>query len=275
MTLATRGRTNTDYAIAAGITLCLAGLALAAWRKAPANHGPAYLPLDTPKPVAENIWVVDSLLPGAIGDVVPCRMTVLRLSDGSLLLYSPTQFSYPLKAALEELGEIRHLVAPNMAHWLFLKSWQQACRDATTWAARGLRGRSQVRQSGLRLDHDLRDHAPDEWGEGITLISVPGALDFHEAALYHEPSGTLLLADLAMNLEPSKTPLPLRPALWVLGLLRGLPPPWLRAIVRLKGHEAEDAAAQIAALRPQRVLFAHGAWEGARPSYLLRWLLPS
>ncbi|MFC7553301.1 hypothetical protein ACFQU7_15190 [Pseudoroseomonas wenyumeiae] len=36
---------------------------------------------------------------------------------------------------MENIGPIRHLVAPNIAHWLFLRDWQAACPEATTWGA--------------------------------------------------------------------------------------------------------------------------------------------
>lgn len=56
--------------------------------KSPAANA-GYPPLDTPKPVAPGVFIVDSLLPGLVGRIVPARMTVIRLPDGGLLLHSP------------------------------------------------------------------------------------------------------------------------------------------------------------------------------------------
>ncbi len=238
-----------------------------------------YKPLDTPKPAAEDVFIVDSLMPGLMGTVLPVRMTVIRLPNGDLLLHSPTQFSRRLKSELETLGRIRHLVAPNVAHWMFLQAWQSACPDATTWAAPGLRERSQVRRSGVRLDHDLTDTAPAEWSGAITLVTVPGGLGFREIALFHQPSRTLVLTDLVLNLEAAKLPAVARPVLRLFGVTApdGMPPPYLRAVVKLRRQDAARAASRLVDLRPERVIFAHGRWfeqdaTGAlRRS--LRWLL--
>jgi len=238
----------------------------------------SYPPLDVPKPVAEDVFIVDSQMSGAMGSVLPVRMTVLRLPDGGLLLHSPTRYSIALKRALEAIGPVRHLVAPNLAHWVFLKDWQAACPDATTWAAPGLRGRKQVRDAGLRLDGELGGTEPAAWGGTVELVMVPGGLGFHECALFHHPSRTLLLTDLVMNLEARKVPALLRPVLRAFGMTDGMPPPYLRAVVKLRRGEASRAARHLVSLRPDRVVFAHGQWFERNATgalrRALRWLLP-
>lgn len=239
----------------------------------------SYPPLDTPKPVAEDVFIIDSLLPGALGRVLAARMTVVRLPGGDLLLYSPTQFSRGLQSELNRLGRIRHLVAPSFAHWTFLKAWQEACPDVTTWAAPGLRERAQVRKSGVRLDHDLGDTAPREWGGGTELVMVPGGIGFHEVALFHQPTRTLLLTDLVLNLEAQKVPAMVRPGARLFGMVApdGMPPPYLRTVVKLRRQAAAQAASRLLDLGPERVIFAHGRWfeeDGtAALRRSLRWLV--
>lgn len=248
-------------------------------RDAASPTAAGYPPLDTLKPVAENLFIVDSLLPGAMGAVLPVRMTVIQLSDGGLLLHSPTQFSLGLMAELNRLGPVRHLVAPNVAHWTFLKGWQQAFPEATTWAAPGLRDRSQVYRSGVRLDHDLGEEVPPGWGDGFELVCIPGGLGFREIAMFHIPTRTLVLTDMVLNLEAAKLPLLLRPLIRLAGMTApdGMPPPYLRVVVRLRRREAALAAARLLGLQPERVIFAHGSWfkqDGtAALRRSLRWLL--
>lgn len=238
-----------------------------------------YPPLDTPKLVAPDVFVVDSLMPGLMGHVIAVRMTVLRLPGGDLLLHSPTRFTPGLKAELERIGRVRHLVAPNPVHWIFLKGWQDACPDVTTWAAPGLRERRQVRRSGIRLDHDLSHVAPPEWGGDVALTLLTGGFGFTEIGLFHQPSRTLLLADLAMNLEASKMPALLRPMLRLAGMVApgGMSPPTLRAVIRLRQREARQAARRMLDQQPERVIFAHGRWfehDGLRAlRHSWRWLL--
>ncbi len=246
---------------------------------AAAAEAAGYPPLDTPKPVAEDVFIVDSVLPGLLGAVLPARMTVIRLPDGDLLLHSPTQFSLTLKRQLETLGRIRHLVAPNIAHWMFLKGWQESCPDAITWAAPGLRARSQVRRSGVRLEHDLPEQAPSAWSEAIELVAVPGGLGFREVTLFHRPTRTLVLTDLVLNLEAEKLPAAMRLVARAFGCVApdGMPPPYLRTVIKLRRRDAASAARSLLALQPERVVFAHGRWfesDGvAALRRSLRWLL--
>lgn len=238
-----------------------------------------YPPLDTPKPVTDDVFVVDSAMSGLMGRVLPVRMTVIRLPDGGLLLHSPTRFSLGLKGALEKLGPIRHLVAPNLAHWMFLQAWQGACPEATTWAAPGLRERSQVRKSHIRLDHDLSDVPPAEWGDAVGVATLSGGFGFHEVALFHRPSRTLVLTDLVLNLEPPKVPAALRPLARLFGITApdGMPPPYLRAVINIRRQQAAECASRLLDLRPERVIFAHGRWfeqnGTAALRRSLRWLL--
>jgi Domain of unknown function (DUF4336) len=137
-----------------------------------------YQPTNTPKSVAENVWIVDSGPMHVAGMPLPVRMTIIRLVNGDLLLHSPTQFSLGLKHQLDRLGQIRFLVAPNIAHWTFLKDWQRSCPDATTWAAPGVRQRRQVKKAGVVVHRELTETLPAEWNGQINLVAVPGGGGF-------------------------------------------------------------------------------------------------
>lgn len=237
-----------------------------------------YPPLDVLKPVAEGVWIVDSGPLRVLGMPLPVRMSVVRLGDGSLWLHSPTRYDAALHRAIAALGPIRHLVAPNIAHWTFLKAWQEHCPEALTWAAPNLRQRGQVRRSGLRIDRVLADAAPPEWAPDLRQIVVPGGLGFREVAFFHTRSRTLVLTDLVLNLEPAKMPALLRPLLRLAGMTApgGQPPPYLRLVIKLRRGDAARAAAELVALRPDAVIFAHGLWfaqDGTdRLRDSLRWL---
>jgi hypothetical protein len=219
-----------------------------------------YPPLDTPKPVADGVWIVDSGPVRVMGMPLPVRMTAIRLGNGDLWLHSPTRYDDSLRAELERHGRIRHLVVPNMAHWMFAREWQERCPDVVTWAAPGVRERKQVKKSGLRIDRDLGDAAPAEWSDVMEHVVVPGGAGFREIDVFHRPSRTLVLTDLVLNLEPEKLPRLMRPLARLNGVLapNGKPPIYLRLVIRAKRREATDAAARLVALAPERVIFSHG-----------------
>ncbi|TNC66851.1 DUF4336 domain-containing protein [Rubellimicrobium roseum] len=238
-----------------------------------------YPPLDTPKPVAEGIWVVDggpmhvALIP------IPLRMTVVRLGTGQVWLHSPTLYSARLRAEIERIGPIAHLVAPNIAHWTHLKEWQRHLPNATAWAAPGLRDRWQVRLSGVRLDRDLGLAPPDEWKDDLDQALLKGGLGLSEVAFLHRASRTLVLTDLVENFEPDKLNPLLRPAVQASGAMapEGMAPPHYRFAANLRRTEAKLTARRLLDWQPERVIFAHGAWfqsDGtARLRRSLRWLL--
>ncbi len=143
-----------------------------------------YPPLDVLKPVAENLWIVDSGPQEAMGLSLPVRMTVIRLGNGDVWLHSPTRYNAELRREIETLGPIRHLVAPSIAHWTHLKGWQGGCPAAKTSAAPNLRTRPQVRKAGIRLDRDLTGSPPDDWGGEIEHIVIPGGAGFREVAFF-------------------------------------------------------------------------------------------
>ena len=237
-----------------------------------------YPPLDVPKPVAEGLWIVDSGPMRILGAPLPVRMTVVRLASGDLWLHSPTPYDDNLRRELERHGPIRHLVAPDIAHWTFLEGWQQRSPDAVTWAAPGLRERAQVKKSAVRLDRDLGEAPPPEWAGDMEQTVVRGA-GFSEVAFFHRPSRTLILTDIVQNLEPEKLPTIMRQVARFNGVLApdGKAPVYLRLILRAKRRAAAAAVTRMLAWNPERVIFSHGRWfdrDGAaalRRSF--RWLV--
>src|SRR3954469_25367239 len=92
--------------------------------------------------ISENIWLYDGTI-NAGGLPLPIRMTVVKLSNGDILLHSPVRYSPSLHEKLNRLGRLKYLLAPNIAHWMFLADWQAAVPGALTFAARGLARRKQ------------------------------------------------------------------------------------------------------------------------------------
>ena len=227
-----------------------------------------YPPLDVPKPVAYGVWIVDSgplRVFGLLG--LPIRMTALQLSSRDMLMHSPTRFDARLKAEIEAHGPIRHLVAPNIAHWSFLAGWQRQCPDAVTWAAPGLRERANVKASDVRLDRDLPSESPPEWAQDLEQAVIPGAAGwFREVTFFHRPSRPLVLTDLVVNLEAGKLPLHARAFAWATGVLApdGKAPAILRLIVKRRAAAAREATRRLVALAPERVIFVLDAVSTAR-----------
>jgi short-subunit dehydrogenase len=228
----------------------------------------------------DDIWVVDDAPISAAGLKLPVRMTVIRLSNGDLVLHSPVRHSPTLRGELERLGPIRYLLAPNIAHWMFLSDWQRELPQVTTFAARGLSARRQVRAARIHIDRELGEATPEEWRADLEAVSVNAPM-FSEIELFDKRSRTLILTDLVQNLDPDDLSASNEAAANLLGISKpnGTAPVYLRLLLRLGGRSVRSAAERLIRLSPERVIFAHGDWFEADGTERLRrslhWLLPA
>lgn len=98
------------------------------------NFVEVYEPLATLKPVGQNIWIADGPIIGMAmyGTSIPfpTRMTVVRLTTGELWCHSPIELTEQLKAQIDALGPVRHLVSPNKIHYAYIAAWAEAYPDA-------------------------------------------------------------------------------------------------------------------------------------------------
>jgi hypothetical protein len=224
-----------------------------------------YPPLNTCKPVADDIWIVDgpAIRFGMPWPKLPfaTRMTVIRLRSGDLFVHSPTPPTPALRAEIEEAGRVRFLIAPCRTHYFWLPDWKAAYPEAEVYLAPRVR-----EQAKDRIDfdgHPLEAASGYPWDEEIATLPLPGGY-VSEVVFFHRPSRTLLLTDLIVNLEPEKTSwLLLRLLAWV----GGVSPPHggisrdLRAnYTRHHKRELRAAAETMLAWNPERIVFAHGRW---------------
>lgn len=151
------------------------------------------------EPFGEDIWLAGGPVTAVAGFRYPTRMAVVRLSDGGLFIWSPVALSEPLRAAVDALGEVRHVVAPNSLHHLFLKDWRRAYPAARLYAPPGLR----ARRKDIAFDADLGDAPPAEWSAQIDQVVVRGNLITTEVVFFHRNSRTAIFTDLIQHFSPT------------------------------------------------------------------------
>jgi hypothetical protein len=142
-----------------------------------------------------EIWIANGPVTSFRGFPYPTRMAVIRLSDGSLFVWSPIALSDPLRASVDTLGLVRHLVSPNALHDLFLGEWKSAYPAARLYAPPRLRRKRQ----DLSFDADLSDVPEPEWAADIEQVLLRGSFALTEVVFFHRGSHTALLADLIQN----------------------------------------------------------------------------
>jgi len=145
--------------------------------------------------VAEGVWVAHQ--PLKAGGLVPLgtRMSVLRLSDGGLFLHSPIRRTAELAAAVDALGPVRVITAPNKLHHLFVGDWISAYPSARSYAAKGL----PEKRKDLGFSGVWDDNTVDGVSDCLEHVCVRGMPALNEVDFYHRPSRSLVITDLALN----------------------------------------------------------------------------
>ena len=142
-----------------------------------------------------EIWIADGPVTSFHSFPYPTRMAVIRLSDGSLFVWSPVALSDSLCASVDALGPVRHLVSPNALHHLFLGEWKSAFPAARVYASPRLRRK----RKDLTFDAELDDAAEPDWATDIDQVVMHGSFALTEVVFFHRSSHTALFADLIQN----------------------------------------------------------------------------
>ncbi|MDO4640252.1 MAG: DUF4336 domain-containing protein [Neisseria sp.] len=224
-----------------------------------------YHPLNTLKPIAENIWIADGELihmSFPLGIKVPfsTRMTVVRLHDGNLWCHSPIAPNENLLKEIDKLGEVRYLVSPNKIHYAHIPEWKKLYPQATAWASMGVRERAQSQHIAITFDADLGDEAPPQWHHDIAQLPFKGSQVMQETVFFHYGSRTLILADLIENFETDK----FGSHFWKSSMkLAGISDPDGKAPIDWRTTFKDKAAARaslakILAWQPEKIILAHG-----------------
>lgn len=147
---------------------------------------------------AEEIWTAEGPTASVAGFEYPTRMIVIRLSDRSLFVWSPVAITHDLQVAVDQLGKVAHIVAPNTLHHIHIADWHRSYPDARIHAVPELR----TKLSELRWDSDLSAVPDTGWADDVDQVVVPGNRITTEVVFFHRRSRTVIFADLIQQFEP-------------------------------------------------------------------------
>jgi hypothetical protein len=173
--------------------------------------------------------------------------TILRLSDGALVVVSPPALlESGCAGAIDSLGSVEHVVVPNTFHYLYAAEFMDRYPDASLLVAPGLPGRAPE----LPPAQELGPRPPEAWSGEIDLAVLGPVRGVSEVALFHLPTGALILTDLAFNM--TRFARSIDRAVWRLsGVPCGFGPARTARVLLLRDHAAasrfieRDAKAQF------------------------------
>ena len=146
----------------------------------------------------EEIWTADGSIVSIAGFAYPTRMVIIRLADGGLFLWSPVALDRDLQIAIDRLGPVRHVVAPNTLHHKFIGEWHRAYPEAQLHGLPALR----TRFPDLAWSSDLDDLPAAAWSGDIDQVVVRGNRITTEVVFFHHRSRTALFTDLIQQFAP-------------------------------------------------------------------------
>jgi len=224
-----------------------------------------YPPLNTLKPVTDDVWIVDGPLiefgPPLLRMPFPTRMTVVRIGR-ELFIHSPTPLTAGLKAEFAAIGEPAWIIGPNRIHYWWIPEWCEAYPDAAAYLAPRI-----MEQAGDRLDQvvyrcrSLDNRSGYPWDGAIDTLPVQGSY-MSEIVFFHRPSRTLVLTDMIENFEPQKLGLFARVLTWLGGAQHpdGKMPRDMRLTYRARAAELRVAIDTMIGWNPARIILARGRW---------------
>ncbi len=202
--------------------------------------------------IGDQCWVADRELIYGRG-LLPVRMVILRGNDGALTLYSPVHLDDGTLEALSGLGSVRHVIAPNRFHTLFVGRALALYPEAELLVCEAHGGLAQQFGDRTRV---IRERTVLE--SGLELMPVRLRDGLGEVVAYHDPSVTLILADLLFNIQQAAGG-PVRFAYRMNGIWRRPGQSRLQRLFLLRDEESLAGFYRWALSRPfEQIAMAHG-----------------
>ena len=131
------------------------------------------------------------------------RMTVVRLNDGSLIIYSAIALAEPEMKRIEAAGTPAFLIVPGKLHRLDAKIWKQRYPQLKVLAPISARDAAEEAVHVDATDFDFPDTSVD-------FITVGGTSGFEAALMVRRESGTTLIVNDIIGNMPKDAGLVLR-----------------------------------------------------------------
>jgi hypothetical protein len=218
--------------------------------------------------IARDLWVAEQPL-RYLGIALTTRMTIVRLTDGTLMVHSPIRLTDELRSAAASAGRVRFIVAPNRFHHLFVPDWQKTYPDAQTFCAPGL----DTKRADLKFTAILGDDPPAAWADEIDQAFMRAFPPLNEIVFFHRKTRTLIFTDLLFNIARHDSAYA-RFLLRLDGAFHGPAiPRSFRLPLRLKRVECVAFLHRLVSWDFDRAILAHGEIidSGAKPAIERAW----
>jgi len=149
---------------------------------------------------AEDVWVVSGPDVRDFGILFTTRMTIVKLSDGSLWVDSPVSVDSDTLQQITSLGPVGYLVAATPRHVWRLHTWSRTFPEAKLWIAKPTA--FTLQKQDLPSARILGGAPPGAWLADLDQVTFQGNPLIEEVVFFHKKSHTVILDDLIQNHRP-------------------------------------------------------------------------
>lgn len=192
---------------------------------------------------------------------VGTRMTIVRLTNGEVVVISPIFINEILLAQIQDIGRVRYIISPNLYHYRFAAQCKLMYPSAELWVASGL----EVKRAEMDIDFLMRDREGTIFKEvdyllfdGFRTFGLTGASPLNEYVFFHRQSQTLILTDTAFYFDESFSSITQLIAR-TLGSYNQLRPTWLEKLATQSSEKVKYSVKQVLEWDFKRVVMAHGS----------------
>ncbi len=143
---------------------------------------------------ANNIWIVEGPNVHDMGLLFTTRMTVVKLSEGSVWVESPVPLPEETLQQIRRLGSVKYIIVSTQRHVWRLKSWHALFPDAQLWAP----GKAALTLGDIpvAVNEVFTDTPGHGWAHDFEQLAFKGNSFLREVLFLHRESRTVILGDL-------------------------------------------------------------------------------
>ncbi len=210
--------------------------------------------------IDSNIWIAQQQLK-YLGLEVGTKMTIIRLENDELVVISPIQINDTIQTQLNEIGLVKHIIAPNLFHYLFVSDWKKLFPNAMVWASPDLK----AKKPNISIDKNLNyqggkfnNSLEYLFFDGFKTTTFNGFELLNEFVFFHSLTKTLILTDTAFNIDDSFSPF-IQFVARITGDFNHLKPSLLEKIATSDKQKVKTSVTKILEWDFERVIMAHGS----------------
>lgn len=129
------------------------------------------------------------------------RMTVVPCDNDNIFVHSPIKLSDSDVAELNQLGQVKWVVAPNKWHHLYVQDSKNHFPSAEFYCAPGL----DKKRPDFKFTEVISNEQKFPWNPELAHVLIDGVPMYNEVVFFHQKTKTLIVTDLAVHIRHSKS----------------------------------------------------------------------